>query len=475
MDCSEDKRVGTDDFLGFLGSGNDAQLSEMASTRVVPSFLSAVRRYRVRAFSGDCLRIWVVSMLVRGMKFHQAKRYLGTLHTVFSDWNADKGLEDPFPDLIKDLAEPIAFDAKAAARNAAGLRRLIDIESKRETSVPLNVFLFLLYDVEAECEDVVRLPIDFAKYDCQQISDLIGRIPRKKRATYAFPLNQGNTTDKKIISTLQEDVGALLRSEGISFQEGCLRDSIRSLWISVALGSGLGFATVRGMMATMPEEYRILDLIAPARLGEEEKGMVIRRVADHINDTTVRWFIMRMRHKVTPDIVKDEIRRQNEEIYSGMDFYCPVYQTVEIGRDKKRKVIDNPYLPGILFMKLRSDRVDLVARRVSEYAWCYRWSREPGSPYSSMTQRQMETFQEHIGRLTPDISILLDERDEPFAKDTEVVISGGDRMVGHTGRITSVRNADGTRTYTLEITSDVSAKWTVKDIDEVYLRAVESK
>lgn len=465
-------------FLEFLGSGDPAGLSEMAVTRVVPSFLSAVRKYGVTTFGDESLRVWVVSMLVRGMKFNQVKRYLGTLHTVFKDWSSDKSdedIEDPFPDLIAALAVPVTFDAEAVADNIEGLRRILEIESANETSVPLNVFLYLLYDVRAEFEDVVRLPVDCNKYDCQQISDLIDRIPRKKRAAYAFPLNQGNTTDRKIIAGLQEDIKALFGKVQISFEDASLRDSIRSLWISKAIEGGVGFAVIRGMMDSMPEEYKVLDLVRPARLSEEEKGEVIRMVADHINDTTVRWFIMRMRPKVTPDMVKEEIKTVNEGIYSGMDFYYPVYQTVEIDRNKKRKVIDNPYLPGVLFIRLRSDKVGYVVRRVTKYAWCYRWSRDPRSPYSSMSRKQMEAFQMHIGRLTPDIRMQLEVRKEPFERDTEVTIAGGDRMVGHTGRITSVRNADGTRTYSLEITDNVSAKWTVADIDEVFLRQVEAK
>lgn len=454
----------------FLGCKDYAELPEMVSTRVIPSFLSAVKGYGLKTFSEESLRIWVVSMLLRGMKFNQVKRYLGALHTVFTDWNSANNLEDPFPCVSADLANPIAFNAKVVADNLAGLRRIFKIEAENEKSVPFNVLLYLLYDVEAEFEDVVRLPIEYEKYDCQQISDLISRIPRKKRATYAFPLNQGNTTDKKIVATLQDDVRALLKNSQITFEYGCLRDSVRSLWISVAIECGIGFATIRGLLSSMPDEYKILNLIKPAQLDDKEKNEVICKVANHINDITVRWFIMRMRTKVTPDLVKNEIKQLNEVIFNGMDFYYPVFQTVEIDKNKKRKVIDNPYLPGVLFIRLRSDKVDYVVRRVTKYAWCYKWTRNPDSPYSSMSQKQMETFQMHIGRLTPDIRMQLDVREEPFEQDSEVIIAGGDRMVGQTGRITSVRNADGSRTYSLEITKNVSAKWTVNDIDEVFLR-----
>lgn len=473
--CSVNKQDGAEEFIAFLGSENTASLPEMVVTRVIPSFLSAVKRYRVRSFGEESLRIWFVAMVIRGMKFNQAKRYLGALHTVFTDWNSTVRLDDPFPAVNANLASPIAYDAETAVANADGLRRFFEIAADNESSVPLNVFLYLLYDVEAEFEDVVRLPIDHAKYDCQQISDLISRIPRKKRASYAFPLNQGNTTDKRIISLLQYEVGALLEKARISFDAARLRDSIRSLWIAKALGCGVSFAAIRNLIPTLPEEYRILGLATPARLDGNERNEVICRVADHICDTTVRWYIMRMRQKVTPDMVKEEMKTIHEDIYASMDFYYPVYQTLEIDKAKKRKVVDHPFLPGVLFIRLRSDKVDYVVKRVTKYAWCYKWSRNPDSPYSSMSQKQMEAFQMHISRLTPDIRMMLEVRETPYERDTEVMISGGDRMVGHVGRITSVRNADGTRTYSLEITNDLSAKWTVKDVDEMFLQPVESK
>lgn len=467
---SENKGIDTGGFLEFVGCDNSEGLPEMVATRVIPSFAAAVRRHGVKTFDEESLRVWVASMVIRGMKFNQVKRYLGALHTLFTDWNSDKNQEDPFPGLMADLATPITFDAQAAADNMAGLRRIIDNEVADETSVALNVFLYLLYDVEAEFEDAVRLPVDYIGYGCGQISDLISRVPRRKRATYAFPLNQGNTTDRKIITDLQYDISALLEKARISFEYGGLRDSIRSLWITKALECGVGYSTIRGMVASTPAEYRVLDLVRPAQLTEKEKEETIRRVANHINDTTARWYIMRMRPKVTPEIVKEEIKSLNEAIYKTMDFYYPVYQTIEIDKNKRRKVIDNPYLPGVLFIRLRSDKVAYVVRRLTRHAWCYRWTRNPDSPYSTMSQREMEAFQMHIGRLTPDIRMQLEVREEPFGQDAEVMIAGGDRMVGHIGRITSVRNADGTRTYSLEITNNLSAKWTVADIDEVFLK-----
>lgn len=469
---ADNEQFTTDAFINFLGCKIECEQSEMVRTRVAPAFLSAFHRFRFQQFDEDCLRTWFVTMVIKGMKFNQAKRYVGALHTVFTNWNSDKTAKDPFVNLIADLSVPILFDRERASSNLVALRRLIDKEPDQNAIVARNVFLYLLFLPEVKFEDVVRVTLADANGDCPQIADVISNTPRKARATYVFPLNQGNTTDRKIITTLQSDILSLLKEAGIGFDDDFSRESISSLWIANALECGIAPSVIRGLVETLPKEYEILTLVNPVQLTESEKHKTICKVANHINDTTVRWFIMRMREKVTPDIVKEEIKNLDEDIFNEMYFYYPTYKSVEIDRKGKRKTVESPYLPGILFIRLRSDKVGYVVRRITKYAWCYKYTRTPDSPYSFITQKQMELFQMHIGRLTPDIRITLDEREQPYENDTEVMIAGGDRMVGHVGRITSVRNVDGTRTYSLEITNSLSAKWTVNDVEEVFLQPV---
>lgn len=466
------EKFNTDGFIEFLGCKISDKLPDMVRTRVAPSFLSASKRYRFQAFDEDCLRTWFVAMLIDGMKFNQAKRYVGALHTVFINWKSDKNADDPFINLISDLATPILFDYKKAFSNLVALRRLIDKEPEQKTVVARNVLLYLLYLPDVSFEDVVRVTLGNTSVDWPQIVDVINNTPRKPRATYAFPLNQGNTTDKKIVTTLQSNIRSLLKDAGITFDADFSRESISSLWITTALECGIAPSVIRGSIKTLPKDYEILTLVNPAQLTDAEKDRIICKVANHINDATVRWFIMRLRQKVTPEIVKEEIKNLNEDIFNEMYFYYPTYRSVEIDRKGKRKTVDSPFLPGILFIRLRSDKVGYVVRRITKYAWCYKYTRNPDSPYSSMTQKQMELFQMHIGRLTPDIRMTLDEREQPYENNTEVLIAAGDRLAGHVGRITSVRNIDGTRTYSLEITNSLSAKWTVNDIEEVFLQPV---
>lgn len=470
----ENKEFGTISFLEFLGCGISEELPKMVRTRVIPSFLSISKRYRFKEFNEEALRIWFVSMVLGGMKFNQAKRYVGTLHTLFTSWNTDKHVDDPFVKLIADLSEPKTLDAKRETTNRVAIRRLVRKNPDKETIIARNAFLYLLYNPTIDFNELVRLPLGSAKCDCPQIQDVIDSTPRKPRATYVFPINQGNTTDRKAITILQNDIRLLLKAEGVVFENDFSRDSIKSLWIANALQCGIDIPIIRGIVEELPKEYEILSLVEPSPLTDDEKNRIICKVANHINDTTARWFIMRMRQKVTPEIVKDEIKDIDEAVFKEMDFYYPTFRSIQKDKKGKKKAIEVPYLPGILFIRLRSDKVANIVNRVTKYAWCYKCSRNPDSPYSSMTQKQMEKFQIHIGRLTPDIKMTLVERAQPLENNTEVRITGGDLMEGHVGRITSVRNINGTRTYSLEITNTLSAKWTVDDIDEVFLEPIEA-
>ena len=85
----------------------------------------------------------------------------------------------------------------------------------------------------------------------------------------------------------------------------------------------------------------------------------------------------------------------------------------------------------------------------------------------------MKTFQRHIGQFTPDIRMEFMTREQPLAKGSEVVIRGGGFMESHIGVIESVKNADGTRTYTLTLSEKEYATWTVSDIDEAFIEPLE--
>lgn len=135
--------------------------------------------------------------------------------------------------------------------------------------------------------------------------------------------------------------------------------------------------------------------------------------------------------------------------------------------------MEKPYIPGILFFRMRQDKVRKLFSHIGDLAWCYKWSNTPDSAYCTIPSSEMKAFQAHVGSFTPDIKMELVTRDTALPVDSAVRINGGGVMENHVGIICSVKNNNGTRTYTLALSDREYATWTVKDIEEIYIEPIQ--
>ena len=85
---------------------------------------------------------------------------------------------------------------------------------------------------------------------------------------------------------------------------------------------------------------------------------------------------------------------------------------------------------------------------------------------------EMKAFQQHVGSFTSDIKMELLTRDTPLDISQTVRINGAGILQNRIGVIQSMRNANGTRTYTISLSSRDYATWTVRDIDEALLEPI---
>lgn len=464
-----------DSFLKYLGSEPSGNMSEMLSSRIVPSFLSCVKRHSFDTVDDSSLRIWFISMMLRGMKFTQARRYLVSLHTLYLKWRSSAELPDPFAGLLADLQGQDFPAAGAPAGASEALKRLTAKFNNSQASTALCAFFYLLYNPAAGVADAIRLRIDSQRPDCDQIDEIIDRAPRKPRAIYAFQLNQGNTTDRHIEQRLLQEIQDLLRSVGIDFPRPFSRDLITALWIAAALESGISLQNIRNTIGVVPPEYAALRLLQAEEISETDKHRIIATVAAHINDTSPKWHIMRLRRGVDAHTICRVAKEAGDDIGKEITFYNPTYTEIRLGKNGKKITVEVPFIPGILFFKYRSNKIPQLFRHIGQYAWCYRQTNTPDAPYSSLTNSQMVTFQRHIGYFTADIKAQLLPGSAPLVPGTQVLINGGSHMAGHIGQITSVQNADGTRTYSLVITESMAMRWTVDALEEIYLTPLNTQ
>lgn len=454
-------------FLEYLESIHETDLSEKTATRVLPSFRRTLSRYAITEFSEITLRLWIVDMLLSGISTATARRYLGALHTLYKKYA-----------LTSDISpENQTAVSKEGARSVAQFPTIPEIPSSSTissqsfilppaSSLINKAFLFLLYNPQITLDSFIRLKREDYESVCPQTDDILDSLSLPPEQKYLFPLRQGRISDRTIARELTAQMHELLGNSGLHV-ESFSRDTVTALWINAALEEGVTPKDIAENIASIPQEY------SPLKLLDSEKhpdNYTLTRVAEHINPIASRWFILRLRRGTEFREIQEAVKATEDARFSDISYYYPQYKQKIIDKKTgKRRTKEIPYLTGILFIRLRSDYMTPLMAKIGDLAWCYRYSPKPGSPYCTISPREMRVFQTRIGEFSPDVSMQLTIREDAIAPGDKVLIESGPRMAGHVGTVTSVRNTDGTRTYTLAITTALGVTWTVTDIPGIHL------
>lgn len=458
-------------FEQFVESGKIASCPRMTAERVIPSFLACVRRNGNKEISDRSIRLWIVDMLLKGMKQTTCRRYVYALRSLYRDMNVDKHSGyDPF-ESVKEFTEySYKSPDKRIADNLSLLRRLLKKDRKDSDWIISNVIQYLFYNVDASLEDVVSLRFGDICINCPQTDDIVESMRLSPQQKYVFPLYQGKKRNPRIISDLIVDMKTTLRSVGMDFGNSFSRESLTEMWIASALGCGISVSEIRGIIPSVPSGFAFLSLIEPAEINETRKTEIVTLVAETFNDKTIRWYVMKLRTGVTPDDITGSLPHGDNSPYKELSFYYPVRKNVRRNNKDKKKMVTRmvPYLPGLLFFRLRSDKVGKFMSGIGNMAWCYRRTNSPDSPYSYITQHEMTRFQRHIGKLTSDIEIELINHRQANIGD-KVKINGGGLLDGMEGIVREICNTDGTRTYVLRLSETSFIRWNDIRVEEAFI------
>lgn len=460
------------DFVEFVESeltkGHVA--NAMLATRVFPSFLASMRGSGCGEVSEETLNRWMVDLLLKGSKYSTCRRYLGTLHAVYKAWRPDDGGEDdPFLAVKKGLAAVCAHIDREAVANLALLPRLLKKSGAAADRQTIDIILYLFYDVRATLADVVELTYGATATDCPQIEEIVERSKTAPNAKYVFALRQGKRRPQQIVRELLAEMHATLGRIGMNFNGSFSRESLTAMWIAAAAACGIPVAEIRAVAGTLPPAYAFLALIRPQQLDRSRVSGIINRVADAVDDHAIRWFVMKLRTGRRPKDIRSLLKQQDEKLLKEIAFYYPTRKTVR--KEQGRLVSEEiPYLPDLLFFRLRSDRVRRLFGVIGEAAWCFRTTNRPDSPYSWISRREMAEFQRYVGEFTPDVELEIVSRRPVAGIGDRVVISGG-VMEGQTGLVRRVRTVDGKVTYTLQLSDAVSVRWREVQVGGAFVEA----
>lgn len=460
-------------FASYVEDLISSEYTDVLTATAMGSFLTSMRAHAYTEVSKDSLRMWIVDMTLNELKISTRKKYFSRVYTIYRDWKNTPG-DNPFEAVKEAIDFDFQCDNNEANINLELLTRLIHYPKSSPTREYINLFLYLFYNPMATMCDIVNLKFDDFNIDCPQIDEVIEEQKEiSRRSINVFGLGRGRKREPQIIRETMEELCAIFNWASMKFTGPFSRDSITAIWIAAALRAKVPVAEIRAIISSVPKAYSSFGIIPVIQLSNARKSEIIRKVADSVNNKPREWFVMKMRTGQTPETIKNRIKATEEGFLDTMLFYYPTHKVLRQNTKGKNVKKEVPYLPGVLFFKIRRDKVPLLMNRIGELAWCYKYTNTIGSHYCTISRNEMKAFQLHIGKFTPDIEMGLDVREEPLEEGTVVKISGGGRMVGMEALIESIKNVNGTRTYTLSLTNHLQIKWTIKDVEEIYLNPIK--
>lgn len=432
----------------------EAGAKDAMTRRACRSFLAS----GARGASEDDLHLWLSDMLWHGIAPVTRKRYFGRLHSMYLDFRRDETpADDPF-EAVREV-----FDAAGAICAAPGDAQLKAVRvlaarcmaADGSAAALSRIFMYMLYDAGTPLADVAGMKFDMPRPACDQMAEIIDRQRVSCRRQYVFDLGQCRRRSAQIIRELDAALSHAGRSWGVFADgDGSAVGKIKALWGAFARKAGVAPAVARAVMGDLPPECAWLSPVRAANIDEADRMAVICRVADFINPAAPRWHVMRLRRGVTPD----DIRATVGEGTDASPSVALYYPTRRVARREGKKLTfhDEPFLPGILFFRTRTDRVGAVMARMADKAWCYRTVNTPDAPYAVIPDAEMERFRKYTGCLTPDADVALADT-RTLGPGTRVRITGG-VMEGYEGVVYG-RGED--LTFALRLSADTALKWTV--------------
>lgn len=466
-------------FLEYLFNLDFNNVSDMLATRAIPSFLHSIRKHGVVSFSEDVIKLWMVDMLIDGLKPSTVRRYTGALHTLYKEWiDGQTGVVDniifTIP-LVGLASDDTGKKLAVIEKNLKSVEALDKVKVSPESNAYLYIraFQFLLFNPDASLNDVVTLKFSDKLPEVIHVEDIVTSMRRAAQAKYVFPLQHGKRREPAIVKDLLSELHNTARRVGLTFGSTFSRDSITEIWIAAAVKEGISYSEILGVIQNIPDTYAFLSLIGQVEVSDNRKAQILNAVAEYITDKTPGWFVLRMRSGVTPEAIENRLEEIESPLRHMIQYFYPLRAVKKM---VKKKMITEmkPVIPGILFFRLPYDRVTPLIGAIGDLAWCYRTSNNISSPYSVIPKHEMKTFQRCIGEFTADIEMEIISTLPELQEGDKVIIEDGSMLNGQQAIIRKVRSVDGTLTYTLQLSDTAFLRWKELNLPASHISKLEN-
>lgn len=250
-------------FLEFVENKIIADSDDRTMKSAVMSVIESFTSQSYDDVTDESLRGWIADMIISGLKPSSRKKYLGIISSLYREWRGDDGEMDPFVSVKKLALTDAESEINRVNSNLVFLRRLLNVSRDSEYYETVNLFLYLLYNVEAGLSDVIKLTFYSDIPHVSQIDDIVEKMLVSKRKKYVFCLDQGKKREGQILRDMLHKMSSVIGGYGFDFSGEFSRDSITSLWISAALKAGIKVTEIRSIVKNIPKDYSYIQFVRP--------------------------------------------------------------------------------------------------------------------------------------------------------------------------------------------------------------------
>jgi len=364
-----------------------------------------------------------------------------------------------FSTLQKKLGDPTVkrFDGGLDFSAFKKIRSIVDAKPKdHRFQLARDILLFAIFNGGLTFEQIAGFKKDDYSGSNTQIKTIVNKY-FKPRNKYLFPLNQAHSTPRQqhhMLTCLFEYVLAPIGVKNIT------SEITLDLWCRCAMSCGIRPSEIAACTGNRQNENSITSFVKIADMDAAAREDILNKVIWELTYNPLRWFAMRLRPHTGFDQVMN--RLSNSGITLG-DVYYPMQEIVrKVGT---KKVFESqPIISWLLFFRTQLTEVDNIFRNTRDLAWIYRQSSEVGSPYSVVSDRQIQDYKLATGSLGADSEFLSDEAVE--INDGDYVIVLGGIIDGRPGIVQQVKSAgykgDAPRTIcTVRLCNGQNINWVI--------------
>lgn len=340
----------------------------------------------------DAISRWALKMQADGYTVATIAYYLKVLSAMFTEIGEP---QEAFAAVRKRMAgaeDSPVIDFEALRRMIA---ELCSDVAGNSLGGDLTLMAILNGGMNAKDELSLTFGESYADIDAfQEISDKYTRT----RAKRIFPVDSARDVQLRI--------RGVLRRYALSADPD-------SLWALAALKAEILPEDILSVLGHVPAGLTLLRLFEPRELTGEERNEILEQVADSLADNPFRWYAMQLRRGEDFETIAELSGLTEQNLY---------YPSREVKRRVGRRltVSSRPFLPGVVFFRVRPSDVSPLFRKIGSRAWVYRQTASPQAPYAVISPAEMMAFQLAVG-------VLIDRSSTPADMnpgDTVEIIGG---------------------------------------------------